>query len=106
LRSKLGSPGRPSVAQPTHRWRFWVLIAGGLSSEDAAIGAGVSAPVRVSRMMDDGHQPACLPQADHLPLIVLKHRRWLIRQGRMQSLSVVNRVQNLPLDPSASALSR
>jgi IS30 family transposase len=45
LRSKLRSPGRPPVAQQAHRRRFWVLIAGGLSSEGAAIGAGVSAPV-------------------------------------------------------------
>lgn len=45
LRSKLRSPGRPPVARQEHRRRFWALIAGGLSSEDAAIGAGVSAPV-------------------------------------------------------------
>ena len=39
LRSKLHSPGRPSVARQEHlRW-FWTLIAGGLSSKDAAIGA-------------------------------------------------------------------
>jgi IS30 family transposase len=39
------SPGRPSVAQRENRKRFWAAIAAGLSSEDAAVGAGVSQPV-------------------------------------------------------------
>ena len=45
LRGKLSSPGRPPVARKAHRRRFWASIANGLSSEDAATGAGVSAPV-------------------------------------------------------------
>ena len=45
LRSKLHSPGRPPVARQAHQRRFWALIATGLSSEDAAAGAGVSTPV-------------------------------------------------------------
>jgi IS30 family transposase len=57
LRSKLRSPGRPPVARQEHRRRFWVLIAGGLSSEDAAIGAGVSAPVGVRWFREAGGMP-------------------------------------------------
>ena len=45
LRSKLRSPGRPSIAQQEQRRRFWGLIALGLSSEDAAMEVGVSQPV-------------------------------------------------------------
>ena len=45
LRSKLRSPGRPPVARQEHRRRFWVSIAAGQSSEDAAISAGVSQAV-------------------------------------------------------------
>jgi IS30 family transposase len=45
LRSKLRSPGRPPVARREHRRRFWVSIAAGQSSEDAAISAGVSQAV-------------------------------------------------------------
>src|SRR6267143_3189198 len=41
LRDKLRSPGRPGMARREDRLRFWALIAAGLSSEDAAIGAGV-----------------------------------------------------------------
>ena len=39
------SPGRPPVGRREHRQRFWDAIAGGLSSEDAGLAAGVSAPV-------------------------------------------------------------
>ncbi len=57
LRSKLRSPGRPPVAQQAHRRRFWVLIAAGQSSEDAAIGAGVSAPVGARWFRKAGGMP-------------------------------------------------
>jgi IS30 family transposase len=45
LRGKLRSPGRPGVARREDRRRFWAAIAAGLSSEDAAMEAGVSQPV-------------------------------------------------------------
>ena len=45
LRAKSHSPGRPGVARREDRRRFWALIAAGQSSEDAAIGVGVSQAV-------------------------------------------------------------
>lgn len=57
LRSKLRSPGRPPVARQEHRRCFWALIAGGLSSEDAAIGAGVSSPVGARWFRKAGGMP-------------------------------------------------
>ena len=45
LRDKLRSPGRPPVARREDRRRFWMLIATGLSSEDAALRIGISQPV-------------------------------------------------------------
>jgi IS30 family transposase len=57
LRSKLRSPGRPPVAQQAHRRRFWVLIAAGQSSEDAAIGASVSGPVGARWFRKAGGMP-------------------------------------------------
>jgi transposase-like protein len=44
-RDKLCSPGRPPIWQREHLCRFWRAIAAGLSSEDAGVEAGVSAPV-------------------------------------------------------------
>jgi IS30 family transposase len=41
-RAPLRSPGRPSVARREERRRFWAAIAVGHSSQDAAVGAGVS----------------------------------------------------------------
>jgi IS30 family transposase len=39
------SPGRPPVWRREHRQKFWDLIAQGLSSEQAAVGVGVSQPL-------------------------------------------------------------
>jgi transposase, IS30 family len=44
-RAKLRSPGRLSVGRYEERRRFWAAIAAGRSSEDAAVGAGVSPAV-------------------------------------------------------------
>src|SRR5215204_6544104 len=44
-RGALPSPGRPSVARREDRHQFWAAIAAGRSSEDAAVGAGVSPAV-------------------------------------------------------------
>ena len=41
LRPAMRSPGRPPVGRREHRERFWVGIAGGLSSEDAGVAAAV-----------------------------------------------------------------
>ena len=44
-RAPLPSPGRPPAAGRDEQKRFWWAIATGLSSEDAALEAGVSQPV-------------------------------------------------------------
>src|SRR4051812_28381539 len=44
-RGALPSPGRPSVARREDLRQFWAAIAAGCSSEDAAVGAGVSPAV-------------------------------------------------------------
>jgi hypothetical protein len=53
----LRSPGRPSVAQPEERRRFWVAIAVGRSSEDAAIAVGVSPAVGGRWFRETGGMP-------------------------------------------------
>src|SRR5215213_11288776 len=47
-RGALRSPGRPPAARREDRRQFWVLIAAGRSSEDAAVGVGV-APAQGTR---------------------------------------------------------
>jgi Helix-turn-helix domain len=57
LRGVLRSPGRPGVARREHRRRFWAAIAAGLSSEDAAAGAGVSLAVGARWFREAGGMP-------------------------------------------------
>jgi Helix-turn-helix domain len=53
-RLPMRSPGRPPVGRREHRQRFWAAIAGGLSSEEAGVAAGVSAPVGVRWFRESG----------------------------------------------------
>ncbi len=57
-RAPMCSPGRPPVGRREHRVRFWVAIARGLSSEDAAAAAGVSAAVGVRWFREGGGMPS------------------------------------------------
>src|SRR5436190_22577181 len=57
-RPAMRSPGRPPVGRLEHRQRFWAAIARGLSSEDAAAEAGVSAAVGVRWFRDGGGMPS------------------------------------------------
>lgn len=56
-RRNLSSPGRPPVWQREHLCRFWQEIAAGLSSEEAAVAAGVSAPVGTRWFRSSGGMP-------------------------------------------------
>jgi len=56
-RPPMRSPGRPPAARREHRQRFWAAIARGLSSEDAAAEAGVSAVVGVRWFRQGGGMP-------------------------------------------------
>jgi transposase, IS30 family len=53
-RLPMRSPGRPPVGRREHRQRFWAAIASGLSSEEAGVAAGVSAPVGVRWFRESG----------------------------------------------------
>jgi IS30 family transposase len=56
-RPAMRSPGRPPVGRLEHRQRFWAAIARGVSSEDAAVVAGVSAAVGVRWFREGGGMP-------------------------------------------------
>jgi hypothetical protein len=57
-RPAIRSPGRPPVGRLEHRQRFWAAIARGLSSEDAALQAGVSAAVGARWFREGGGMPS------------------------------------------------
>ena len=88
-RRKLSSPGRPPVWQRENLCRFWRAIAAGLSSEEAGIEAGVSAPVGSRWFRSSGGMPpthlAPLPQfsrkAATFPSPSVKTSPWNARGG-------------------------
>src|SRR6266508_2338661 len=53
-RLPMRSPGRPPVARREDRQRFWQAIAGGASSEEAGVTAGVSPAVGVRWFREHG----------------------------------------------------
>ncbi len=56
-RPAMRSPGRPPVRRDVER-RFWVKVAAGLSSEEAAIACGVSGPVGARWFRERGGMPS------------------------------------------------
>jgi hypothetical protein len=57
MRGHMWSPGRPSTARREDRVRFWQSIARGLSTEEAALEAGVSIPVGTRWFRHAGGMP-------------------------------------------------
>ena len=56
-RPKLSSPGRPKAAHREQHVLFWRLIAEGISSEEAAVQVGASAPVGGRWFREAGGMP-------------------------------------------------
>src|SRR5260221_11096382 len=67
-RAPLRSPGRPPVAGRAEQERFWQAIAAGLSSEDAAVKAGVSPAVGPRLFRKAGGMPPARFRSSAKPL--------------------------------------
>jgi IS30 family transposase len=67
-RAPLRSPGRPPVAGRAEQQRFWQAIAVGLSSEDAALEAGLSDAVGPRLFRKAGGMPPAMFRASAKPL--------------------------------------
>ncbi len=67
-RAPLRLPGRPPVAGRDERRRFWVSIAAGMSSEDAAVGTGVPQAVGTRWFRKAGGMPPAMFQRSAKPL--------------------------------------
>jgi IS30 family transposase len=106
-RGVLRSPGRPGVARREDRRRFWTAIAAGQSSEDAALGAGVSPAVGARWFREAGGMPPATlapaakpPSERHLSFA----DREEIALGRAQGRGVREIARRL--ERSASTISR
>jgi hypothetical protein len=67
-RAPLPSLGRPPVAGRDERRRFWSAIAAGMSSEEAAVEAGVSQPVGAGWFRKTGGMPPAMFRSSGQPL--------------------------------------
>ena len=67
-RAPLPSPGRPPEAGRTELQRFWAGIATGMTSEDAALAAGMSSPVGVRLFRKAGGMPPATFRSSAGPL--------------------------------------
>ena len=66
-RAPLPSPGRPPVAGRDEQSRFWRAIAAGLTSEDAALEAGMSQPVGTRWFRKAGGMPPAMFRSSAKP---------------------------------------
>ena len=57
MRGHIRSPGRPSAARREDRVRFWEAIARGVSTEDAAVQAGVASAIGTRWFRNAGGMP-------------------------------------------------
>jgi len=66
-RAPLPSPGRPPVAGRSEVQRFWLGIAQGMTSEDAAVAAGMSQPVGTRLFRQAGGMPPAMFRSSTKP---------------------------------------
>src|SRR5436190_17097301 len=66
-RAPLSSPGRPPVAGRSELQRFWLGIAQGMTSEDAALAAGISQPVGTRLFRKAGGMPPAMFKSSAKP---------------------------------------
>jgi transposase len=106
-RAPLPSPGRPPVAGRDEGRRFWLAIATGMSSEDAAVAAGVSQPVGYRWFRKAGGMPPAMFRSSAKPLSerylsLLEREEIALLRVQGQSMQEIGR----RLGRSASTISR
>ena len=89
MRGKLRSPGHPPGSQHDQRQRFWIEIAQGTSTEDAAIAVGVASAVGVRWFRNAGGicpvslsplSGRYLTLKEREEIAILKSKGWGVRQ--------------------------
>ena len=104
-RPSMRSPGRPPVARREDRQRFWAAIGRGLSSEDAAVEAGVSQPVGTRWFREAGGMPP-ITQASLSGRFLSFAEREEIAILHARGCGVREIARSMPTGRSPSAISR
>src|SRR2546426_4951360 len=97
-RPRMRSPGRPSVGRREERQRFWRAIARGVSSEEAAAAAGVSAAVGVRWFREGGGMPSLSlrPTSGRYLSFSEREEIALLRAGGAGGREIARRLQRSP----------
>src|SRR4051812_30494902 len=101
-RGALPSPGRPSVARREDHRQFWAAIAAGRSSEDAAVGAGVSPAVgarwfrRAGGMPPSHLAPAAKPLSGRSLSFAEREEIAILRAQRHGVREIARRLKRAP----------
>ena len=98
-RGQIPSPGRPTVAWRQDRVRFWQAIARGASSQDAAVGIGISPAVGTRWFRHAGGVGPCLAQSTSGRYLSFPERE-SIALWRAQDLGVREIARRLKRSPS------
>src|SRR5438552_5776880 len=103
MRGQMWSPGRPSTARREDRQRFWLAIAAGWSSEEAAAAAGVSQAVGSRWFRDGGGMPpiSLAPVSERYLSFAEREEIAILRAQRVGVREIARR-----LGRSASTISR
>jgi len=103
MRGQMWSPGRPSTARREDRQRFWLAIAAGWSSEEAAAAAGVSQAVGSRWFRDGGGMPpiSLAPLSGRYLSFAEREEIAILRAQRVGVREIARR-----LNRSASTISR
>jgi transposase, IS30 family len=98
-RGQVPSPGRPTVAWREDRVRFWAAIARGVTTDEAAVEAGVSSPVAFRWFRHAGGVNPCLA-----PIVSGRYLSFVEREDiailRARGLGVREIARRLDRDPS------
>src|SRR6266536_2342720 len=99
MRGQMWSPGRPSAARREDRVRFWEAIARGASSEDAAVGAGVSQAVGSRWFRQAGGMPPITlsPLSGRYVSFAEREEIAILRAQRLGVREIARRVGRSPL---------
>jgi IS30 family transposase len=97
-RGQMWSPGRPSIARREDRVRFWEAIARGLSSEEAAVEAGVSPAVGARWFRQAGGMPpiTLAPVSDRYLSFCEREEIAILRAQQLGVREIARRVGRSP----------
>jgi IS30 family transposase len=98
MRGQMWSPGRPSTARREDRVRFWEAIARGVSTEDAAVEAGVSSAVGARWFRNAGGMPSVTlaPTSGRYLSLAEREEIAMLRAGNFGVRGIARRVGRSP----------